>query len=306
MRILIVDDVPDNIRVLSHILRDAGYQISAATNGRKALSLASTSKPDLILLDVMMPEMNGYETCAALKADPTLAEIPVIFVTALADVEDETRGFDLGAVDYITKPFNDVIVRRRVQTHLELKQQRDRLARLSYFDSLTALPNRRAFDERLDQEWHRALRNQTSLAIAMIDVDHFKAYNDSRGHQAGDEALRMIAAVLRQPSQRAADFMGRYGGEEFVGLVNGASLDGLRDVVEQLRARVESLHIVHAAPVEPRWITVSIGAALCQPSSLFVPAQILLDAADRALYCAKQDGRNRVHVTDTIPQRRQG
>ena len=163
MRILVVDDVPDNIRVLSSMLADDGHQISAATNGRQALKLAEVSSPDLILLDVMMPGMDGYEVCAALKANPQLSAIPVIFITALADVEDETRGLGLGAVDYITKPFKEPIVRMRVKTHLELKHQRDILQNLSRLDGLTGIPNRRAFDERLELEWRRALRAGETL-----------------------------------------------------------------------------------------------------------------------------------------------
>ena len=171
MRILIADDVPDNIRVLSRMLVDEGHQISAAINGRQALKLAETCAPDLILLDVMMPEMNGYEVCTALKANPLLSPIPVIFITALAEVEDEARGLTLGAVDYITKPFKESVVRLRVRTHLELKRQSDILAKLSHLDGLTGIPNRRAFDERLDREWRRTIRSREPLAAAMVDID---------------------------------------------------------------------------------------------------------------------------------------
>ncbi len=296
MRILIVDDVPDNIRVLSSMLVDEGYQISAATNGRQALKLAASCAPDLILLDVMMPEMNGYQACAALKADPLLAAIPVIFITALADVEDETRGLGLGAVDYITKPFKQAIVRARVRTHLELKRQRDILQQLSHIDSLTDIPNRRAFDERLDQEWRRSVRSHEPLAAAMIDVDHFKQYNDAHGHLVGDDCLRRVSGALAEGLMRAGDFVARYGGEEFIGLISGVDRDRLAEVVERLRAGVEALQIPHGvSPVSP-WVTVSIGAAICQPTRETLPSG-LVEAADRQLYKAKQFGRNQVSLS---------
>lgn len=293
MRILIVDDVPDNIRVLSRILGDEGYQISMANNGRQALRVAAASTPDLILLDVMMPELDGHGTLSALKADPQLASIPVIFITALDDAEDETRGLNLGAVDYITKPFNDAVVRARVKTHLELKRQRDLLAQLSNLDGLTGIPNRRTFDARLLEEWRRESRCGKTLALIMIDVDHFKAFNDSQGHQAGDDCLRRIAATLSNKLQRAEDFVARYGGEEFVCLLPGVEREGLALVAEQLRAAVEALQIPHGASATSPWVTISLGAALCQPSPDQPPGS-LIDAADAQLYTAKTRGRNRV------------
>ena len=297
MRVLIVDDVPDNIRVLSRMLVDDGHQISAATNGRQALKLAASCAPDLILLDGMMPEMGGYEVCAALKADPQLGSIPIIFVTALADVEDETRGLGLGAVDYITKPFKEAIVRARVRTHLELKRQRDLLQQLSHVDGLTGIPNRRAFDERLEQEWRRSVRFGEPLAAAMIDVDHFKQYNDARGHLAGDDCLRRVADALAEGLMRAGDFVARYGGEEFIGLISGVDVDGLAGVVEKLRAGIEALRIPHgASPVSP-WVTVSVGAAICRPTQETLPSN-LVEVADGQLYAAKRLGRNRVSLSN--------
>ena len=296
MRILIVDDVPDNIRVLSRMLGDDGHQISAATNGRQALKLAAACNPDLILLDVMMPEMDGYQACAALKADPQLGSIPIIFITALADAEDETRGLELGAVDYITKPFKESIVRVRVKTHLELKRQHDILQQLSHFDGLTGIPNRRAFDERLDQEWRRSVRSGERLAAAMIDVDYFKQYNDAHGHLAGDDCLRRIAGTVAEGLTRGGDFVARYGGEEFIGLISGVDSEGLAGVAEKLRVGIEALQIPHhASPVSP-WVTISIGAAISRPTPETTPSS-LIGAADQQLYAAKRLGRNRVILT---------
>jgi diguanylate cyclase (GGDEF)-like protein len=291
MRILIVDDIPDNIRLLSRMLADEGHLISAATNGRQALKIAESCAPDLILLDVMMPGMDGYRACAALKANPQLAAIPVIFITALADAEDETRGLALGAVDYIVKPFNEVIVKLRVRTHLELKRQRDILARLSHVDGLTGIPNRRAFDERLDQDWRRAVRSGQALAAAMIDIDHFKEFNDCHGHLVGDDALRRVAETLSERLRRAGDFVARYGGEEFVCLFSLVDDRSLPVLAEELRSGIESLQIPHgASPVSP-WVTVSIGAAICRPTQA-IRASSCVETADLRLYAAKRRGRN--------------
>jgi diguanylate cyclase (GGDEF)-like protein len=295
MRILIVDDIPDNIRVLSTMLADDGHQISAATNGRAALKLAESCAPDLILLDVMMPEMDGYAACAALKADPLLKSIPVIFITALGDVEDETRGLAVGAVDYITKPFKEAIVRLRVRTQLELKRQRDILAQLSHIDGLTGIPNRRAFDERLDRDWRRAVRCGEPVAAAMVDIDHFKEYNDAYGHLAGDDCLRRVAGSLAEGIKRAGDFVGRYGGEEFMCLLNALDAQGLAVVAEKLRAGIVALQIPHeASPVSP-WVTVSIGAAICRPGPETPPSE-LVALADLQLFAAKRVGRNQVSL----------
>jgi diguanylate cyclase (GGDEF)-like protein len=295
MRILIVDDVPDNIRILSKMLADEGHDISASTNGQEALMITESVLPDLILLDVMMPGMDGYAICAALKANPRLKSIPVIFVTALSDTEDETRGLSLGAVDYITKPFKEGIVKLRVRTHLELKQQRDLLGRLSAIDGLTGIPNRRAFDERFDAEWRRAIRVRGALALAMIDIDYFKAFNDSHGHVEGDECLRCVAKTLEAAARRGEDFVGRYGGEEFVLLSSSGDQASIAGLVETLRARIEALRLPHGASAVAPWITVSSGVALCRPTPE-MQATDLLESADAELYKAKHRGRNCVSV----------
>lgn len=295
MRILIVDDVPDNIRLLSRMLAEEGHQISAATSGHEALELAGICLPDLILLDIMMPEMDGYEVIAALKADPLLCDIPVIFITALADAENETHGLSLGAVDYISKPFQEAVVRLRVRTHLEIKRQRDLLDRLCRLDGLTGIPNRRAFEEQFDREWRRASRSQSLLATAMVDIDHFKEFNDTYGHLGGDTCLREVATVLDQRLNRGGDFVARYGGEEFICLLYGVDANGLYGIGEKLRAAVEALRIPHAASRVSPWVTVSIGAAICRPSQEMLPVT-LIEAADAELFAAKRAGRNQVRL----------
>lgn len=297
MRVLVVDDVPDNIRVLSRMLVDDGHEVSAATNGRQALKLAATSAPDLILLDVMMPEMNGYDTCAALKADPLLQTIPVIFITALTDVEDETRGLNLGAVDYITKPFKEAIVRARVKTHLELKRKRDLLEQMSQIDGLTGIANRRAYEQRLEQAWQRAIRSGERLAAVMIDIDFFKQYNDTYGHLAGDDCLRRVAATLSEVLAHGSDLLARYGGEELVGLLSGVDEAGPAMMAERLRASIETLQIPHDASRISPWLTISIGGASCRPTRDQRPSS-LIEAADLQLFEAKRQGRNQVKLVD--------
>ncbi|MFP4130226.1 MAG: response regulator, partial [Halorhodospira sp.] len=189
-RVLIVDDEPTNIQALARLLK-AEYHTQVATGGDKALALAAGEpQPDLILLDVVMPEPDGHEVCRRLKADPRTQDIPVIFVTGRAGAEDEERGLELGAVDYIAKPFTPAITRHRVRTHVELKRKTDALERLAQRDGLTDLPNRRQLDRQLHEEWARAQRGGTALSVAMMDIDHFKAYNDHYGHGAGDTCLR--------------------------------------------------------------------------------------------------------------------
>lgn len=293
MRILIVDDLPDNLRVLSKMMVDDGHQVSAATSGAQALRLAETIMPDLILLDVMMPELDGYQTCAALKANPLLKPIPVIFITALNSVEDETRGLAIGAVDYIAKPFNEAIVKQRVRTHLELKHQRDLLEQFAEIDGLTGIPNRRALDRRLEQEWRRAARTGARLGLAMIDIDCFKQFNDVYGHLQGDDCLRRVAGVLDDTLKRAGDFVARYGGEEFVCLANVETVEGLGQIAEQLRMAVAALRIPHDVSPSFPWVTVSLGAVLCEPTP-DTAASAPLEQADAQLYLAKDAGRNRV------------
>lgn len=291
-KILIVDDAPINIQILNEALK-ADNRIFFATNGRDALEVAANTIPDLILLDVMMPEMDGYEVCRRLKSDPVLKEIPVIFITAMSQYENEAIGFELGAVDYISKPFTPSLVRLRVRNHLELKRQRDMLSKLAMLDGLTGLPNRRAFDDQFEREWRRALRNGTEICLIMIDIDHFKQYNDAYGHLDGDGCLKLIASALEKRLDRPGDFVARYGGEEFVCLLPETSAQGGGVMAEKLRAAVQELGIPHqTSPTAPS-VTISLGVACAVPGPSDTPEQ-LFDGADRLLYRAKREGRNRV------------
>ena len=291
-RILAIDDTPTNLLALGAVLGDE-FALQIATSGAAGLALAGKSSPDLILLDVMMPDMNGFETCRRLKADPLTRDIPVIFVTALDSPEDETLGLEAGAVDFISKPLHSAVVRARVRTHLTLKHQADLLRSMSFVDGLTGAANRRQFDEALQREWRACLRTGSSLALAMIDIDHFKQFNDTYGHPAGDACLRAIAGILNGAMNRSHDLIARYGGEEFVCLLPDINRTDAQIKAEQLRQAVQSLNIPHAASSTAPVVTISLGLALFIPTSELTPEQ-LVAAADAELYTAKRAGRNRL------------
>ncbi|MBP2300229.1 diguanylate cyclase [Azospirillum picis] len=289
-KILVVDDIPSNIHVLSRILRDE-YDIYFATDGERALDLVQARMPDLVLLDIMMPGMDGYEVCSRIKADPAVHDIPVIFISAKSEVEDETRGLEVGAIDFITKPISPPIVRARVRNHLLLKRQTDLLRSLSFLDGLTGIANRRRFDETILREWRRCGRTCLPLSLIILDVDHFKAYNDQYGHQAGDECLRLVAEVLSERARRPGDLVARYGGEEFVCLLPETDRAGAAAVAESFRAGVAERGIPHQqSPVAPH-VTISLGVATTVPTA-DDGHEILAQTADRLLYQAKRAGRN--------------
>ncbi len=292
--VLIVDDVPTNIHLLGAALQDMA-EILVATNGPQALELArSAQRPDLVLLDVMMPGMDGYQVCRELKSDPWTRDIAVVFVTARNDEEDETRGLEMGAVDYVTKPFSASIVRARVRTHLELKRHRDLLERLSYQDGLTGLNNRRRFDDYFVKAWRHAARERAWLTLLMVDIDHFKGFNDTYGHLAGDSCLRLVARALRGCALRPLDLAARYGGEEFALVLPGTDLEGASSVGQRARSAVADLAIEHERSQVAPHVTVSVGAASAIPDE-DAPFYRLIEEADASLYEAKEQGRNQVH-----------
>ena len=291
--ILIVDDTPTNIQVLAEtLIKD--YKIKVASSGKAALAtIAQQGLPDLILLDVMMPDMDGYEVCRQLKNNPQTSAIPVIFVTAMNEASNEEYGLNLGAMDYITKPFYLPVVKARIRNHIRLKQTTDMLESMAWIDGLTAIPNRRRFDQTLDIEWKRAQCSLMPLGLIMLDVDFFKAYNDHHGHGAGDICLKQVAALLTASASRSTDLAARYGGEEFVMLIPETEIDGVHKIAERLCERIESQQIPHAVSAVSPWITASIGytALIPQPEQA---SCALLEEADKMLYQAKRAGRNRV------------
>jgi diguanylate cyclase (GGDEF)-like protein len=289
--ILVVDDSPENLQVISAVLKQ-DYRVKVAINGERALALATAAEPpDLILLDVMMPGMDGYEVCARLKQNPVTARIPVLFVSSRDDEEDEARGLSLGAIDYIVKPIRPSIVQARVRNHIELKRSRDLLEQLTTQDHLTGISNRRRFDDSLAQEWQRAAREQTPLSLVAIDIDHFKAYNDHYGHPQGDQCLIRVARALVTCVTRPTDLVARCGGEEFAGLLPSTDSAGAACLAGQMRAAIEAEGLEHArSPTHPH-VTISLGVATVVPQAE-ESAQLLVDLADAALYEAKGAGRN--------------
>jgi len=291
-RLLVVDDQPINIQVMHQIFASQ-YQVFMATSGQQALDFCHKTPPDLVLLDVVMPGMDGFEVCQALKADPTTSDIPVIFVTAHTDAAQETRGLDVGAVDFISKPVNPAVVRARVKTQLTLKLQSDLMRKLVFLDGLTGVFNRRYFDQQLAVETARSQRSRSPLALIMLDVDFFKRYNDLYGHQAGDDCLRDIAATLKESLRRPADLVARYGGEEFACILPDTAYDDALLIAADLEKNVRLRNIPHAASQVSDVVTISLGVA-GQPGNVTSDAAVLLALADAQLYCAKNAGRARV------------
>jgi diguanylate cyclase (GGDEF)-like protein len=290
-RILVVDDQPSNIQTLYQVLK-GDYDVAMATDGSQAIELCQRRPPDLVLLDVVMPGIDGFEVCRRLKVDPATRDVPVIFVTARDSTEDETLGLEVGAVDFITKPVNPPVVRARVRTHVALKRQADLLRSMAFNDGLTGVANRRWFDERLQVEWLRCRRNKLPLSLILLDLDHFKAYNDRYGHQAGDDCLRAVAAAMKSRLGRPADLLARYGGEEFVCLLPETPTDGARAKAEDLGRAVLDLALPHADSATAPVVTISRGVATASPALDGSPND-LLQRADAQLYAAKRAGRNR-------------
>ena len=291
-RILIVEDVKLNAQILVNALKDT-YDLRVAHNGVEALAMVREEMPDLILLDIIMPEMDGYEVCARLQSDPNTRDIPILFLTALEGDQNEAYGIELGAMDYIRKPFNVSIVKAKIRNHLELKRYKDILKRDSRIDGLTRIPNRRRFDEAYVEERDRVRRTKTPLAVLMIDLDRFKLYNDAYGHLQGDDVLRLVAQTLYHALHRPGDLVARWGGEEFVVLLPQTDLEGAVTVAERLRKAVWELEIPHESSPVAKVLTVSIGVAASkagQPWSY----DMLLQWADEAVYRAKAEGRNKV------------
>ncbi|WP_417614893.1 diguanylate cyclase domain-containing protein [Oceanisphaera sp.] len=292
LRILVVDDQPVNIRVLHQLFKDE-FDVLMATDGEQAITLCKEQQPDIVLLDVVMPGISGHDVCRRLKADPDTRDIPVIFVTSQNQDGDEALGFDIGAVDFITKPINPVIVSARVRTHLVLKLQSDLLRSIAMMDGLTRIANRRKFDEELTISWRACLREGRPLSLVLLDLDCFKQFNDRYGHQQGDACLTAVAEALNRSVRRPLDLVARYGGEEFVCILPGTDSQGGLKCAEVMRAAVKALKIEHQDSAAGPFVSISLGVATQIPHADASP-EALLAAADEQLYQAKRAGRDRV------------
>lgn len=307
--LLIVDDHLDNVRSLALLLSRSGYSVRKATSGEMALETIRVSKPDLVLLDIRMPEMSGYEVCERLKANPDTYSIPVIFLSASNDTDDKVQAFAVGGADYVTKPFQaeEVLMRvrhqltilrqqqqlvaqnqRLQQAEIALQQSNLELKRIANTDSLTQIANRRCFDETLIQEWQRHRREQQSLCLILCDIDYFKAFNDRYGHPAGDACLQQVSAAIADCIKRPADMAARYGGEEFAILLPNTDQSGAIAVVRAIQEKLQHVRIPHAASAVAAYITLSAGIS-CLIPTLNLGSQNLVVEADAALYRAKQE-----------------
>lgn len=310
--ILIVDDNQTNLRIATAYLQMNQFEILTARDGRAGLENVHLAHPDLILLDVHMPVIDGFEMCRILKADPRTTAIPVIFMTAQTNIEAIIQGFEVGGVDYIAKPFHLEELLARVTTHLTIfRLQRElqaeilehkqtevalrkanlELQRLAVLDELTQIANRRRFDQYLEVEWSQP--QPAGLSLILCDIDSFKSYNDGYGHPAGDHCLRLIAQALRRAIGRAKDLVARYGGEEFAAILPNTDLQGALAVAQTMRDEIYALQIPHAFSAINKLVTISMGVSSIIPSRHQSPS-ILIAAADEALYEAKNTGRDRI------------
>lgn len=290
--LLIVDDQARNIQLLHEIFKD-DYEVCTASSGKEALAFCQQRQPDLILLDVVMPEMGGYAVCQHLKSDALTHNIPVIFVTAKHDPLEEARGFEVGGVDFINKPFHVTVVKARVRTHMTLKSQADMLRSLALIDGLTGVGNRRHFDATLQIEWRRCIRTGQPMSLILVDVDFFKRYNDRYGHPAGDACLQSIASALKAGFTRSHDMVARYGGEEFVCILPDTPLEGAEKTANELERAVRALGIAHDKSDVSEMVTISLGVAVTNPAQ-GENAAGLVACADAQLYLAKRSGRGQV------------
>jgi len=295
--ILIVDDEHTNSLALIHILKHE-YNVFAEKCGQDAIEAVEENVPDIILLDILMPEMDGYKVLSLLKSSDKTKNIPVIIITRLSGTDDEKKGLVLGAADYITKPFIPEIIELRVRNQIKMLEQLRAIERFGMIDQLTELPNRRSFDTRFKLEWGRASREKEPISILVIDIDYFKSYNDTHGHQQGDVALQLFAKVFSSTLKRPGDFAARWGGEEFIALLPNTDVQGAIAIAEQIRKSVEEMVIPllegqgqDGCMVSK--ITASIGANTKEYGNN-ITVNEFFSAADKALYVAKNKGRNRV------------
>ncbi len=303
LTILIVDDERSNISILNKILKD-NYEIMVALDGDQALKRAmSDPQPDLILLDIIMPDMDGFEVCKKLQTNQNTAEIPIIFISAKNSEMDEVRGLDLGGIDFISKPIRPEIVRARINTHMnqllqkrELQEMHRQVLALSVTDGLTGIPNRRRFDEFLQQEWFRSHRAQSPLGMLMMDIDYFKLYNDHYGHNEGDECLKLVADILATRVRRPPDLMARYGGEEFVCVLPDTNIEGVRKVGRTILDAIRTRAIPHGKSEVADIITLSIGGTSIVPACKDGSIEDLIKMSDDLLYESKHEGRNKMTV----------
>ncbi len=320
VNILIVDDRPENLSSLKALLEDKELNIICANSGQEALSHLLDNDFSLVLMDVQMPEIDGFETAKLMRGMKKTRNIPIIFVTAISKEEKFIfKGYEVGAIDYIYKPIDSVILKSKIKVFVELYKQKKLfqlqalelqkkveelektkreleevnriLEHLSSHDGLTGIPNRRSFDEVLDKEWKRAIRSSEKISIMLIDIDFFKNFNDIHGHIMGDSALKLVAKTISKTIKRPGDFVARYGGEEFIVVLPNTDSKGAFELAELIRKNIESVGIIDESSKISKVLTVSIGVTTEEPNTKSNLENILEDA-DFALYESKKNGRN--------------
>lgn len=321
VNILLVDDRPDNLLVLESLLENMDCNIVKATSGNEALGLLLEQEFALVLMDVQMPEMDGFETAELMRGSERTKYIPIIFVTAISkERQCIFKGYEIGAVDYLFKPIEPVILQSKVRVFLELYAQKklageqarllelkvkelmelqeanSRLENLSIIDGLTGISNRRNFNQYIEMSWKNAIRTGRPLSMIMADIDFFKAYNDNYGHLQGDDCLIQVAQTMAATVKRPTDMVARYGGEEFAAILPDTDNQGALIVAEKIRKAIEGLALPHANSGVGPIVTVSLGAATIMPNESD-SMEAFIDLADKGLYAAKQNGRNRVGMT---------
>ncbi len=297
--ILVADDDKTTRMGLRHAMELEGYQVVEAINGESCLAIFSRLHPDVVLLDAVMPVMDGFACCARIQQLQGATQAPVLMITGLEDQDSVNQAFTAGAVDYITKPINWAVLRQRVRLliqqvrlYRQLEEANFELQRLATVDGLTQVANRRRFDEYLENEWRRMMREQLPLSLILSDIDCFKLYNDTYGHQSGDDCLRKVAQVMQTAAKRTIDLLARYGGEEFAVILPNTEQLGAIQVAEDIRVGVRGLALTHARSRMTNVLTVSLGIATTIPHRNSSPEKLIM-AADRALYQAKAEGRDR-------------
>lgn len=289
-RILVVDDSCFNAKVLAAVLQD-DYDVAIAKSGEACLEYVKANEVDLIFLDVVMPGLDGYEVCQKLKANLLTRDIPVVFVSAHDEVENQTKGLQLGAIDYLVRPAQPAVVRAKAQNYLALKKHHDMLEGFSFKDGLTGLFNRRYLNEHLERSWNEAFQQQAVLTLIFADVDYFKNYNDFYGHLAGDACLQKIAEAIQSSLVWPAAMAARYGGEEFMVILPGHAMMAAIEQSRRIQDRLAEMQLQHAKSQVNPFVTLSMGLASIVPTA---PRQekVLVEMADMALYKAKKTGRN--------------
>ncbi len=293
-KLLIIDADTTSLHALLQTF-ESDHQVFKTTRGAKGLALALEKRPDMILLDANVPDMESHEICQQIKTHGDTKDIPIIFMAGRTDASAETRALALGAVDVISKPINPPLARARVRAHLTLRKQIDQLRSVARIDGLTGIYNRQHFDERFDVEFRRAARSRSAVALVLADIDAFRSYNDHYGHSAGDACIRHVAAALKASLKRPGDLLARYGGEEFAAVLPDVRMDTAPGFAQTLVYAVRDLNLAHARSPTAAVVTLSLGMAVYEPDDICT-AQQMLEAAERALARAKQEGRARACV----------